>query len=392
LTFCYLLTSFIINIFFIILIKAQAQKSSLSSLSIRDYTVLVSDAKQILLDYLDRKHEMNPILFRKSNITVENGKEFITFVNDYIRADKDLIDLKINSINMCYDLGNYIEYRDEYERCKKKIFQVKYNKHNIDLNDKRISKKKQAGEQYEEGPIYYNFPLKFFEMYCCYKEGLPLKTLLKQKDDLYKQLELEQQDIIQYITEDNFTGYMFVSFNKIKDKEIILAQYPHNFFDMILYFLKNIKFYIFCCCVSKDDRIRFRRAKGIDVYDPPEPEDVIWENFRYTARQRGIRTLVVFLVCILIMALSFAIVFGLTFVQDYLYDDERGTKSTNIFLKYLISLAITIVINIINSCIKLVLEKLIHLEMQISTSNYILSLSIKITIFTFLNSAIVLIL
>jgi len=229
-------------------------------------------------------------------------------------------------------------------------------------------------------------------MYCCYKEGLPLKTLLKQKDDLYKQLELEQQDIIQYITEDNFTDYMFVSFNKIKDKEIILAQYPHNFFDMILYFLKNIKLYIFCYCVSKDDRIRFRRAKGIDVYDPPEPEDVIWENFRYTARERGIRTLVVFIVCILIMALSFAIVFGLTFAQDYLYDDERETKSTNIFLKYLISLAITIVINIINSCIKLVLEKLIHLEMQISTSNYILSLSIKITIFTFLNSAIVLIL
>ena len=393
LIFCYLLTSFIINIFFIIFIKAQVQKYNLLSLSIRDYTVLVSDAKRILLDYLDRKHEANPILFRKSNITVENGKEFIAFVNDYIRAEKDLFDLRINSINMCYDLGNYIECRDEYERCKKKIFQVKYNKHNIDLNDERIKKIKQEGKPegplYDEGPIYYNFPLKFFEMYCCYKEGPPLITLLKQKDDLYKQLELEQQEIIQYITEDNFTGYMFVSFNKIKDKEIILAQYPHNFFDMILYFLRNIKYYLFCCCISKDDRIRFRRAKGIDVYDPPEPEDVIWENFRYTARERGIRTLVVFLVCLLIMALSFAIVFGLTFAQDYLYDDERGTKSTNIFLKYLISLAITIVINIINTCIKLVLEKLTYLEKQISTSNYILSLSIKITIFTFLNSAIV---
>ena len=379
--FCYLLTSFIINIFFIIFIKAQAQKSSLSSLTIKDYTVLVSDAKQILFDYLDRKQKMNPILFRKSNITVENGQEFITFVNDYIRADKDLIDLKINTINMCYDLGNYIEYKDEYENCKKKIFQVKYNDHNINLNKDR--------KLYDEDQLYYNFPFKPFGLYCCHDKGLPLKTLLKQKDDLLKQLESEQQDIIQYITEENFTGYMFVSFNKIKDKEIILAQYPHNFFDMTLYFLKNIKFYLFCCCVSKDDRIRFRRAKGIDVYDPPEPEDVIWENFRYTARQRGIRTLIVFIVCILIMALSFSIVFGLTFAQDYLYEDERGTKTTNIFLKYLISLIITIVINIINSCIQLVLEKLTHLEKQISTSNYIMSLSIKITIFTFLNSAII---
>ena len=379
--FCYLLTSFIINIFFIIFIKAQIQKSNLSSLSIKDYTVLVSDAKQILLDYLDRKNKMNPIIYKKSNITVENGEEFITFVNDYIRGDKDLIDLKINSINMCYDLGNYIGYRDDYENCKKKIFQVKYNKHNIKLNEER--------ELYGEDQLYYFFPCKYFELYCCYNKDRPLKNLLKQKDDLLKQLELEQQDIIQYRTEDNFTGYMFVSFDKIKDKEIILAQYPHNFFDMTLYFLKNIKFYLFCCCISKDDIIRFRRAKGIDIYDPPEPEDVIWENFRYTARQRGIRTLIVFIICILIMALSFAIVFGLTFVQDYLYDDGKGTKRNNIFLKYLISLIITIVINIINSCFNLLLEKLTHLEKQISTSNYILSLSIKITIFTFLNSAIV---
>ena len=382
LNFCFLMTTFILNIFFIIFIKAQAQKAKLLNFSIRDYTVLVSEAKPILFDYLDMKNKENPNIFRHSQITIENGKQFKTYVNDYIRLDKNLIDLKINNINMCYDLGNYIEYRDEYEECKKKIFQVRYNPHNQELNIRN-------GHILDDDKLYYRFPFKTAGLYCCHDNGFPLKTLLKKKDDLEKQLDSEQQEITQYITEQNFTGYMFVSFNKIKDKEIILSHYPHNFFDMGLYFLKNIKYYLFCCCLSRDDIIRFRRAKGIDVYDPPEPEDIIWENFNYTARQRGIRTIIVFIICILIMILSFALVFGLTFAQDYLYDDRRGTKSNNVFLKYLISLAITLVINILNVVIELVLEKLTHLEKQISRSNYILSLSIKISIFTFLNSAIV---
>ena len=65
------------------------------------------------------------------------------------------------------------------------------------------------------------------------------------------------------------------------------------------------------------------------------------------------------------MSLSFVILFELTFVQVYLYDGDSGAKNTKIFLKYLISLIITIIINIMNSFNKLVLEKLTHLKMQI---------------------------
>ena len=51
LNFCYLITCFIINILFIIFIKAQAQKARILNLSIRDYTVLITEAKSILYDY-----------------------------------------------------------------------------------------------------------------------------------------------------------------------------------------------------------------------------------------------------------------------------------------------------------------------------------------------------
>ena len=105
------------------------------------------------------------------------------------------------------------------------------------------------------------------------------------------------------------------------------------------------------------------------------------------------KTIQIFIICIPLILLSLGIVFGLTFVQDHLNQDEKEAKNKDIFLKYLISTIIAVVLNIINTIIGFLIEFLLEYattsEKQISRSNYILSLSIKITIFTFLNSAIV---
>ena len=379
LNFCYLITCFILNIFFIIFIRAQAQKARILNFSIRDYTVLISDAKKILYDYNERQRKISPGLYSGSTIEVENGKEFKAYVNEYIKGH--LYDLEIYNINMCYDLGEYIDFRDDYELCKRKIFQVEHNPHNIGLNNDR--------GLLGDDRLYYHFYLLeygIYWFYCCHDNGVPLQTLRKQKIDLEKDLDFLQENAIQYVTDKNFTGYMLISFNTIRDKELFLAEYPHHFIDMIFYWLKNIKYYVFCCCVNKDKRIKFNRAKQIDAFDPPEPEDIIWENFNFSARQRGMRTLLVFLACLGIIFISLCIVFGLTFLQD-IHNDLN--KEGNIIIKYLVSLAITVVISLINTILQLILEKFTLFEKQISRSNYILSLSIKISIFTFLNSAIV---
>ena len=154
---------------------------------------------------------------------------------------------------------------------------------------------------------------------------------------------------------------------------------------MIIY----IKYYLFCCCVDKEERNRFNRAKQIDAFNPPEPEDIIWENFNYSKRQRVCRIIIVFLCCIGIIIISLLIIFGLTFLQDYYNDLNKEADNKSMVIKYLVSLAITIVISIINAVLQFILEKSTFFEKPISRSNYILSLSIKISIFTFLNSAIV---
>ena len=377
LNFFFLLTILILNIFFVIFLTAHSQKAKLLNLSIRDYTVLISNSKHILIDYLNTQEKENPKLIKNSQVLVENKSDFIGYVNEYIRSDKSLIDLKINNINMCYNLGMYIDLRDEYEGCIKKIFKIKNDPKIIELNLKN-------GHLFQNR-YYYSFPLGFIWIKCCYIKGKQLITLQKQKSDLEKQLEFESENI-QIISEKNYTGYMFISFNRIKDKEIILSRYPNKFFDMMIYYIKNIKYYLCCCCLTKGEKIKFNKIKGITVEDPPEPEDLFWENFKYSPRNRVCRIISVFVVCILIIGISLVIVLGFTVLQNNITKDE---KKMNLFLKYLLSFAITIVISLIDAILSLVLEKLTFVEKHLSRSNYQLSLSIKLTIFTFFNSGII---
>ena len=373
LNFLLLFSLFIINIGYIILINARTKKEKSQNLSIRDYTVLVSNSKHILFDYLNQIKKQNLNYIAQSQIYVENTDDFIKYVNKYITEN----DYKVYNINMCYNLGQYMDLRDELEECKNKIFKIKNDKNIIEINTEKGN--------LMDNRCYYKIPLKKIGINCIKFKDKPLITLEKQKSDLEKQIEFEINNF-QILSESNFTGYMFVSFNYIKDKEEILKQYPNHFFDIFIDFIKNIKYYLCCCCIGKGEKMKFRKKKGINIEDPPEPEDLYFENFKYSGRQRFLKIVLFFFVCILIIGVSLAIVLGFTYWQDKVLQDN---KKINLFVKYLFSIFITIVTTIINEVVKPLLEKFTFWECHLSRTNYYLSLSVKIAIFTFFNSAIV---
>ena len=138
--------------------------------------------------------------------------------------------------------------------------------------------------------------------------------------------------------------------------------------------------------MNEGEKIKYYKIKGIDVDDPPEPEDLYWENFKYNGRDRFIRIVIFFLICILIIGVSFCIVLGFTYWQNKITANE---KNINLFVQYLLSLFITIITAILNAVLEYFLEKFTFLERHLSRTNYYLSLSVKIAIFTFLNSAVV---
>ena len=377
--FIFLITTFILNIIFLFLIRAQIKRLKLKNRTIRDYTVLISNAKNILTSYIDHKNQVK-VFNRTSQIEVENFQDFKIYVSDFLRGNNKLNDIKIEHINICYRLGNYLSYMNQFDEVKRKIFQINYNPYT-----QRRNKGLAPNEQ-----NYYNYLLSFIGIYCCCGfKGKSLEELSKDKDELDNKLKAEEQRVNGIIKEEDFTNYMLVSFNRIEDKERFLSHYSHDFCSSISFFLCNIKYYLFGCCVEKEDKEKFWRQRSINAKDPPEPDDIYWENFSYTFVQRMQRTIITYIICIFIIIISFGLVFGLSLLQENLYKDDKDNTGSNIFLKYLTSLSITIAISIINTVIQTVLEKLTFHELPISKSNYILSLSIKISIFTFLNSAII---
>ena len=379
--FIFLITTFILNIIFLFLIRAYIKWLNKNNFTIRDYTVLISNANPILISYTARTSPLKIFLKGQSQIAVENYDDFILYVNNYLKNEKDLQDIKLEHINLCHNLGDYLKIMKDYEKCKYKMFQINNSPYNIKEN----INKKYEGEQRK----YFNFSLSPV-FYCCSSERESLSELKEIKIKKEQELRVAEAKVSGgSFNINDFTGYMLISFNHIEDKEKFLSYYPEDFFGKLGYFFRHIHYYICSCCLDQSDKDSFNRSRDINARNPPEPEDIIWENFACSSWERTNKIIKTYAICLFIIIVSFGILLGLSFLQDKLYNDDKENGDTNIFLKYLTSLCITIVVSILNAIIQFVLEKITYREKHISKSNYILSLSIKITIFTFVNSAIV---
>ena len=167
--------------------------------------------------------------------------------------------------------------------------------------------------------------------------------------------------------------------------ERIMAPYPKNLLMTIFVWIKNLKYFLCCCCVDKSERDLFFLKRNVAVDVAPEPEDVIFENLQYSAFQRLFRTLLVYFLSIIIILFCFFIILFLNDVQI----EKTKNNSNNFVIKYGISISITLVISILNTIFQFILETLTKNEKHISNTDYYLSFSIKLTIFTFLTSGII---
>ena len=378
--FLFLITSFIFNIIFLLLMRAKIKRLKLVNITIRDYTVLISNSKKILISYFNDQN-IGRKNIRLSGREIENFRDFKRYVNEYLKYDKNLKDINIQYINICFKLRNYLPLMKKFEKVKRHIFSV---------NNNPITKERNAQRNLvDDDRRYYKYPFRFLGIYCCPIEGKSLKELKKEKYYLDNKLNQEEPKIKGIVREEDVTEYMLISFLTTKDKKKFLDKYPEDFLGNIVFFFKYIEYYLFPCCIETKKKEQFWRTISIRARDPPEPNDIFWENFSYSFSQRIRYTIITYIICILIIAVSFGIILGISYLQEQLYSDDNENVDKNIILKYLTSLSITIVISIINNLIEFVLEKLTYLEKPISKSNYVLSLSVKLFIFTFLNSAIV---
>jgi hypothetical protein len=181
----------------------------------------------------------------------------------------------------------------------------------------------------------------------------------------------------------NFCGCIFATFNTIKDKQEFYNNFPHFFIESVFYYIKNIKYYICCCFIDEKNR-KNRKKERIRVYLAPEPEDVIWENMEFTLFQRFYRIIIIYSLSIFLILIAFYLLYILNYYKE-ITDDKNWAQ----ILKYIVSFSITIIISILNFILKFIMKYFTKIEKQKSMTNYYLSFSIKLTIFTFMTSALV---
>ena len=390
-----MLSLFFINIYFIILLKAQIKVGKIENVHPSDYTLLITNLTKIMREFKEKRNKIENIINGKNNNDdfkgglfdyeynnlehLNNIKSeivlFIQYLKDNLFYNEKLKqNFNIFNLNLCFKLNDFMILKEKYEECKYKAFQIEYNPYQIEKN--------QINNYTGKNSRYYSSIFTYFglDCLCCSDKGITLEDLNNEKNIYVRRLNL----LVNKTKLSHFCGCAFVSFNTTKEKEEFYNNYPHFLIEFIFYYIKKGLYYSCYCCTNKNDNLNKKyRNKRIRVYLAPEPEDIIWENLEFTIFQRFYRIFFIYFLSLILILIAFLIVYELTLLQDTINDNWRGIK------KYGGAFLITIIISLINLIFEYIMNYFTKMEKQKSMTNHYLSFSIKLTVFTFVSSSLV---
>ena len=328
----------------------------------------IEEMKEIGLEEIPKDEELN---------IIDAFNQFIK--NKICTTDKEE-KFKIYDINICYKIGDFMTKEEKIQEIKKEIYKINNEKF-------QIIKNRLMGLTEGDRRFFYN-PLDVLDLNVCQGECCEryhvLSDIIDEKSDLEKELK-ELLEEAKTLTKDNFSGVIFVTFNTIEEHEKFMKPYPKNLIMTVFINIKNLKYFLCCCCVNKEKRKNFFLKRNITVEGAPEPEDVIFENLQCSSCERFVRTLFIYIFSLIVISICFVVILFLNYFQT-----KRNKKKGNLpIVKYGLSIAISLVISILNAIFQYILESLTKKEKQISMTNFYLSFSIKLTIFTFCTSAVI---
>ena len=395
--FLWLLVIFFINLVYIYFLFNKSNAADYLVFTVSDYAIFLTNLYDIYkkfgnnLDYLKNKEialkEKGKSLEKKAYVDklgfqpdekMSQLDLFKKFLHEKIfkkkNKDKSIQDFGLYRIDICYKLDEMIQLQKKLDELDEKIQKIEFDPYIYEKNKEKLLE----GEQRK----FYSNILGFS---CCCENEESLSDIKKQKENI----ENEMSNLIKASkenTSEHFGGAAFITFNTIKQQEEYLSKLPSNFFDYLINFFKNL-FYIFCSCCTKKDSLNYYK-RHITFEAAPEPEDVIFENLQTKPLRRIINTIIVYFISIIICGVSFIAIIYLNKLQVKI-DKDKENRTTHTVLLYVISFGITGVTSVIDIILEIVLEKLTKWEKQTTWTNFYLSYSIKLTLFSFLNSAVI---
>ena len=280
-----------------------------------------------------------------SDIPIKYGDKDL---KKYLTYDDSIF---IHDINLTYQLTELEKLKDKYRKLEKITFE-----------------ESEFSEYYEEG-------------FLCWKKKIKLESLHDEKKKIIQQIKLLNNDT----SSKSFTGVAFLIFNYQSYAKKYVKAFPKTFCGKCFKNSSRACLAYLCCCISKKKRKELKKKIKLTADLAPEPEDIIFEHLEFNFLKRLLRTSILFFISILLSGISLLIVLSLNIVQ---INNEKKVKNKFI-LKYGLSLAITIVTSIINFLIKFLFQKFGDYEKPWTYTDKYLFTSIKLTLLSFVNSALV---
>ena len=197
-----LVTLFVVNIVYIIIIKTKGEQVNLMNTTPKDYTLLCTNLYNAIDSFNKYK---NFSLFDDEEIKDKNEIEkFIYFLKKVI-LPKNNENLNIEEINICYKLNKFMKIQGKINDINDKIFQIEHNPTQI--------KKNENHKTLEEKNYYKGY-------LCCQRKISYLKLQIKRKE-LEDELEFLLKDKIM-TSKENFACMYIYNFSNNKGKREIL--------------------------------------------------------------------------------------------------------------------------------------------------------------------------
>ena len=414
-SFIYFLTSLvllIINFFFIHYVNLIDDKEDFLSTTPRDFTVLIQGVQrpdkntsklkhleniidEISRDYFELKlHHIIPCynLVKLYKLTKNVYEDKIKIYHAYnFKRQKELHKIyskQYNAEKDCfYERSNYTitkGIKNITNNSSNKLCDS-YTTLNSHINNKNNATLEQLN-QYNDDVYIHDENLNYYSRFLWKIKATPLNEIERRIAKNQKKIKEIEKDLEKNPDKHNSGAYFVVfKYMEMKDKfyDFFPTYIPSKIFIRIKYFFQNI---LFNRCVSERTKRTNYLRKQFTVYHATEAYEVIWQNMGYSVCQKTLYLFSSFFITIILIGISFGIVVSLNYVQYNLSNEYESHEIYEYLLSFLISLIISIINSLGRKLLKVVTKRFEVIETK---TDYYISLSVKITIFTFINTNIV---
>ncbi|CAI2366707.1 unnamed protein product [Moneuplotes crassus] len=201
--------------------------------------------------------------------------------------------------------------------------------------------------------------------------------IIKIKEKIFEtRYEMEKE-----LDDSEFCKKAFVVFANSVTVSEVSVPFKLNYFQR---FWEFIKLKIFMC---KRQGKRFWDNHKLHVEKAVGPRDILWENLAVGLKHKSLRQLITYSCTFVCLIVSFGITLGISSIIDVLASQENTSTAEDFFIGILSFLS-SIVVTLINIALEKIIRHLSSFERHDSYTKFNLSVSIKLTIATFINTGI----